>query len=174
LIRRSRHSLSGRLIVFMTNRSDPTDIIEPAFAEHAADTWVAAKEIRSIAPGGAVDVDGDDIAAPRPLSTAPSGEYQVMALLDVDHNAGFATVTAADIRSKVTRITRAGRPADNVVNMTLTEHGTEPPIQLPTGTRAIDFVSPSLTSFWGRPVHMRAFVVVPPDYERSRARYPTA
>jgi putative esterase len=166
--------VSGRLIVFMTNRSDRVDVIEPAFGEHAADTWVTAREIQSVAPGDAVDIDGDDIAAPGPLSSAPSGEYQVMALLDTDHNAAFATITAADLRSKVMTITHQAQTADDAVTLTLEERGTEPPIELPSGTRAIDFVSPSLSSFWGRPIHMRAFVVVPPGYERGRARYPTA
>ena len=64
--------VSGRLLVFMTNRSDRVDVIEPAFGEHAADTWVTAREIQSVAPGDAVDIEGDDIPAPGPLSSAPS------------------------------------------------------------------------------------------------------
>jgi S-formylglutathione hydrolase FrmB len=37
----------------------------------------------------------------------------------------------------------------------------------------IDFVSPSLTQFWGRPMHVRGYVLTPPKYDASKASYPT-
>ena len=38
----------------------------------------------------------------------------------------------------------------------------------------IDFVSPKLSAFWGRPVHMRGSIALPPDYSPdSKATWPT-
>jgi S-formylglutathione hydrolase FrmB len=38
----------------------------------------------------------------------------------------------------------------------------------------VDFTSPSLTAFWGRPIHMRGWVLTPPGYDATAAaRYPT-
>jgi S-formylglutathione hydrolase FrmB len=37
----------------------------------------------------------------------------------------------------------------------------------------IDFVSPSLSAFWGRPMHIRGFVLTPPNYGTGKALYPT-
>ena len=39
---------------------------------------------------------------------------------------------------------------------------------------AIDFVSPALSAFWGRPITMRGWVLTPPGYDAKAAtRYPT-
>ena len=38
----------------------------------------------------------------------------------------------------------------------------------------LDFVSPSLSAFWGRPIHMRGWVLTPPGYDaKASGRYPT-
>jgi hypothetical protein len=38
----------------------------------------------------------------------------------------------------------------------------------------VDFTSPSLSAFWGRPIHMRGWVLTPPGYNaNAAARYPT-
>ena len=38
----------------------------------------------------------------------------------------------------------------------------------------IDFVSPKLSAFWGRPIHMRGWVALPPDYDaKSGKTWPT-
>jgi hypothetical protein len=40
--------------------------------------------------------------------------------------------------------------------------------------KPLDFVSPALSSFWGRPIHMRAWVLLPPSYaSHPNLRYPT-
>ena len=39
--------------------------------------------------------------------------------------------------------------------------------------RKIEFVSPALTRFWGRPVAVRGYVALPPGYDHGTATYPT-
>ena len=37
---------------------------------------------------------------------------------------------------------------------------------------AVDFVSPNLSAFWGRPIHMRGWIALPPGYRAGRADLP--
>jgi hypothetical protein len=49
-----------------------------------------------------------------------------------------------------------------------------PATPLPAGIRPLKFESPSLTSFWGRPIDITGYVVLPPSYFTSKRRtYPT-
>jgi hypothetical protein len=161
--------VSGRLLVLMTSNPQPVPLITPAaFGAEAQTQWIAAQEVPHWRPGEAVQIDVDEIAWPKPLSTAPDGNYQVMALLDVDHNAAYTALSAGDLRSPVMKMTsvRAGH------ELRLTERVTAPPLPLPAGQELIDFMSPSLSAFWGRPIHMRGIVVLPPGYAAARHTYP--
>lgn len=166
--------VSGRLLVFVTTNAKPMQIIGPGNGDGTEKTWIAAREVHDLAPGEIVDMNPDENAFPAPLSQAPRGDYQVMALLDVDHNAAYRTFSAGDLRSAVVPA-KDLNPADTpAVELKLTQRLTErPPLAIPKGSELLDFVSPSLSKFWGRPIHMRGIVVLPPEYETSKARYPT-
>jgi hypothetical protein len=170
----SSKPVSGRLIVFMTNNPKPQEVLEPGLGDEGAKTWIAAREIPHLAPGESVDLEADEIAYPEPLSKAPMGDYQVMVLLDVDHNAGYNTFTDADLRSPVLPLKSFNPSQAAPVELKLSQHAPPlPPFRLDKGEELIDFVSPSLSKFWGRPIHMRGIVVLPPDYATSKSHYPT-
>ena len=82
--------MSGRLLVFMTDNPKPVDTIGPAFGEDAKHVWIVAKEIHDLAPGESTELDASDPASPEPLWNAPAGDYQAMALLDVDHSVAYS------------------------------------------------------------------------------------
>ena len=88
--------VSGRLLVFMTASAKPLDVITPGFGLEAKDVWIVAKEVHRLAPGDSIVVGAEDIAYPQPLSRASPGDYQVMALLDTDHNAAYTGMTSAE------------------------------------------------------------------------------
>lgn len=169
----SSKPVSGRLLVFMTNNPKPMQAIRPEPEQDGVKTWIAAKEVRDVSMGEAVEMDPDDIAYPEPLSSAPKGDYQVMALLDVDHNAAYRTFSGGDLRSAV--VTEKGlEPANATVELKLTEVlADRPPLTIPQGTELLDFESSSLSKFWGRPIHMRGVIVLPPDYAKGTQKYPT-
>lgn len=166
--------VSGRLIVFLTSNPKPMQRISPPYGNETKDTWIAAKEIQDFMPGQSVEMDPDEIAFPAPLSQAPKGNYQAMALLDVNHDAAYRTFTDGDLRSEVVP-ERNLNPGDTpAVALKLTQRLEDrPPLAPPKGADVIDFVSPSLSKFWGRPIHMRAIVDLPPGYAKSEQRYPT-
>src|SRR6185369_13799486 len=69
-------SVSGRLLVLMTDSVQPRDSLDAGFVPGS--TWMAAMEVEHLAPGGSIDLDPDRIAFPGPLSQAKRGAYQVM------------------------------------------------------------------------------------------------
>jgi len=93
-----------------------------------------------------------------------------MALLDRDHSYTYSGPGPGDITSKVVK---AAIPSDGV-ELVLARTAPERKIDLPPNARLIEFESPMLSAFWGRPVKMLASIILPPSYDRSKTqRYPT-
>ena len=143
-------------------------------------------DIPDLTPGKALAVDTETQAWPTGLSALPAGEYYVQAVLDVarDNNYGGSS---DDISSAPVKI-RLGGDGDLPV-LQLDQRASQQedlwvlPQQAPAALRAqfaaakphvrsLDVVSDKLTAFWGRPIHMRGWVVLPPGYEAGTARYP--
>ena len=93
--------VSGRMIVFLSAQEKPQSELGPGFAEDARKVWIAAQEFHDIKPGDTVEINPDEIAFPKPLSQAPAGNYQAMAVLDVNHDYAYAGNTPGDLRSDV-------------------------------------------------------------------------
>ncbi|MBN8265075.1 MAG: enterochelin esterase, partial [Xanthomonadales bacterium] len=148
----------------------------------------AAMELARIAPGQVLPVDGDSLAWPQPLSRLPAGDYYVQAVLDVARNNNYGGRGADDLSSTPQRITvgPGAKPATLVLDQRAAAAGD--PWQLPptapealraaipaakAATQEIDMPSAALGAFWGRPVHLRGWVVLPPGYDADdKARYP--
>jgi hypothetical protein len=164
--------LSGRLLLFMTSNLKPLEVITPGLGADAESVWIAAREVHYWRPGETVQFDGDEVAWPRPLGSAPEADYQVMALLDTDHNAAYNPLSAGDIRSAVKRM-RSPKGGGTPTELHLSERVNTADAPVPAGQETIAFVSPALSEFWGRPITMRGLTLLPPGYAASRQRYPT-
>lgn len=185
--------VSGRLIVFMeradlakTEASDGkiTRVdVSPFFPKSVS---ISAKEITALAPGDTVSIDTDDLAFPSGFSHLPDGEYVAQALLDVGHTYNYLGRAAGDIVSEVATIHKAGNALTTAPLFTLSstvpardpwQFGANAPKSLEQAGAAIkplDFTSPVLSGFWGRPIHVRGWVVLPPDYDKhTEEHYPT-
>lgn len=169
--------VSGRLIVFMTSDPKPHEILRPSIESGPNPLWFAAREVADLAPGQSVDLDPDEIAYPQPLSQAPAGDYQIMVLLDTDHTAAynfFGTFSKQDLRSAVIQVKGLNPEQSAPIELNLTEHVRHAArSQSVNHSPSIDFVSPSLSKFWGRGIHMRGYVALPPGYESAHQHYPT-
>ncbi|MGA9669189.1 MAG: alpha/beta hydrolase-fold protein, partial [Terracidiphilus sp.] len=173
--------VSGRLILFIGQLpadGKPADAVDMQMMSLTS-VYIAAKEIPSLAPGTTVDLDADDIVFPAPLLQAPNGKYQVQAVLDVHHSYNYDGRSAGDLVSvpTVIELPFAGTSSPSLM---LSEKLSEPPDPLAQNpevneaTKPIDLVSPSLSSFWGRDIHMRGWVLLPPGYaSHSSEHYPT-
>ena len=172
--------VSGRLLIFIAQGSGAQQVSIDEF--HPDSTWVAAREIHDLAPGGAVDIDTDGIAYPKPFSDLAPGDYQVQAVLDVDHTYNYGGLAPGDPMSQV--LTLKGWTPGQGTEPQVTLSATAPPserftltpedLQAATHLRLAEKQSAALTRFWGRPMFIRAWVVLPPGYdEHASRRYPT-
>jgi hypothetical protein len=186
---------SGRLLLFATDAKAATAAAKNGKVDEVdanpfepTQTSVAAREVDRLAPGQGVDVDADTLAFPGGYSQLPPGDYVVQAVLDVDHGYNYTGRGAGDLVSDVVKLhLPATTPPTLALDKVLPARDPwaprasmpEPMKQAVAAARThadlIDFVSPSLSAFWGRPIHMRGRVLLPPGYDAKAAtRYPTA
>jgi len=97
----------------------------------------------------------------------------VMAMLDTDHNAGYNPISPGDLKMTPVHIRSLDPATAGVVPLLLTRTVTAGPVILPQRAERVDFVSPALSNFWSRTMHMISIVVLPPSYATSSQRYPT-
>ena len=169
----SSKPVSGRLLIFMTKSSETMEVVQPSFFE-LDKVWVAAREIRNLAPGETIEINADTLAYPAPFSTAPAGDYQIMALLDVDHSFPYSEMGPGDLRSIVVSAHNLRAAEALPLKVVLTKRvEDEHPVADTDSVKLVTFQSPALSAFWGRPIMMRAGVVLPPNYSTSvNTRYP--
>lgn len=166
--------LSGRLLVFLAPGAGTGDINQSPFDPEPA--WVAAKEIQNVQPGSFVEINTDDVAYPTGFSQVKPGDYRAQAIIDTNHSYNYFGRVAGDVRSDV--VSLPGFHPDSTAEPVLTLNSVippSPPAALASGVQVEDFVSPVLSRFYGRPIHIRALVVPPPQYAGHPAnRYPAA
>ena len=170
----SSSPVSGRLLVFMTRSTEAMEVMQPSFFE-LEKVWVATREIRNLAPGKTIEINADQLAYPAPFSIAPAGDYQIMALLDLDHSFPYSEMGPGDLRSIVVS-THDLKPGESPpIKVVLTKRVENENLVADTDfIKLVTFQSPALSAFWGRPIVMRAAVVLPPSYRTSvNLRYPT-
>jgi S-formylglutathione hydrolase FrmB len=170
-------SQSGRLLLFLAKGGSAKSVDTNPFAPQ--DVSVAAKEVYDLAPGGAIEIDTDDIAFPAGFSRLAPGSYSAQAVLDLRHEYNYVGRAPGDPISDVASLTHfaPGSMAEPVLTLKSTVPESAPPLQDDERARnaihAEDFLSPALSLFWGRPVHMHCWVVEPPDYkEHPGVQYP--
>jgi S-formylglutathione hydrolase FrmB len=169
--------VSGRLLIFLTAGSGAKNVDENPFAPTAV--YVAAKEVTDLSAGASVDVDTDDMAFPEPFSSLKPGEYQAQAVLDVHHSYNYGGRSAGDLVSDVVPLPsftpgQGNEPSFTLKKVADTRPSRPDPEGFDTSAHLEDLASPALSAFWGRPVHIRGWVITPPGYEQhGSARYPT-
>lgn len=185
---------SGRLLLFAEEagaaKADAkggavTEIDANPF--HPTQTAIAARNVDRLVPGQIVDIDADALAYPEAWSKLPPGDYLVQAVLDVHHDYNYLGRAAGDLVSDVVSVhlPDATVPTLALKSVVPAKDPWTLPDSAPANLRdaakvlheqaqSVDFVSPSLSQFWGRDIHMLAYVVLPPGYAASSGtRYPT-
>ena len=141
--------------------------------------------MRDLAPGESVEVDADEIAYPQPFSNMPPADYEVQVVLDPDHSYNYSGRGPQDWISNVTALARWTPGTGTEPSLTIDQH---PPVNpqraamigkamanaRPGVAQKEEFVSPLLSRFWGHPVAIRAWVILPRSYSaEAQERYPT-
>ncbi|MEE5092023.1 alpha/beta hydrolase-fold protein [Xanthomonas euvesicatoria] len=191
---------SGRLLVFATLAKDTQAQAKQSGKDGKVEevnmnpfrptaVAVAAQDVTALAPGGSVQIDLDNIAFPRGVSSLPAGGYLFQAVLDPDGSYGYSGRDGGDLLSEVTAVTLAkGKPLPALTLSKQVPVSDDPWQVSPRAPQAVrnavpeaklhsadaSMVSTSLSTFWGRPVSLRARVLTPPGYNAKAAtRYPT-
>src|SRR5208283_5374431 len=115
-------------------------------------------------------------AFPTPFSQLKPGRYAVQAVLDRDHSYNYTGRGPGDLVSGVVEMDLPGNAAQLLTLATSVPEADplEPLWNVPAALREvyaaakadihpIDFNSPALSRFWGRPVALHGWVVTPPD-----------
>jgi hypothetical protein len=170
--------VSGRLLLFVSpghgEKTVDMDMMSPA------KVYIAAKEVAGLAPGQTIDIDADDTVFPAPLSQASKGDYQAQAVLDVAHTYNYDGRQPGDLVTPVVDLQTWSPLTDTAPSLTLSAVIPQPPDPLANepevnaALEPVDFISPTLSRFWGRDIHMKAWVLLPPGYSaHPQDRYPT-
>jgi hypothetical protein len=178
---------SGRILVF-AHKVDPADKPSDSVDTtefHPSDTAIAAREVDALQPGATATVDAETDTYPAAFSSLPAGTYRFQAVLDRNHDYNYSGRGAGDIVSPVVEAALPGpvpvltlgtvvpeKTLDSVLAGLPADRAAQYRQSL-SGLRAVDFVSPALSAFWGRPVHIRGWVALPPGYKDGGQRFPT-
>ena len=163
---------SGRLLVVMasSDRVEPRRLIGRT---GRTATPTVGVDVPALAPGDRVILDATAAAFPiEGLADLPAGEYHVQAVLDTNRDIRSPGAPGS-LYSELLQV--ALEPAQNEpVRLTLSRR--IPDEQLPPDEEYLRFVkirSNLLTQFHGRPIYVRAGVILPPGFEQEpERRYP--
>jgi hypothetical protein len=162
----------GRLFVILARTNNP----EPRFTlgRTGLDApQVLARDFKGFGPGASAVLDGSAFAFPLTnLADVAAGDYFAQALFDSNADLRLADAPG-NLYGKPQKI-HLDRAQGGRWKLELTEQ--IPAEQLPAETEQIKFVkvqSKLLSEFYGRPIFLRAGIVLPRDYEREPSRrYP--
>jgi hypothetical protein len=165
-------SADGRLLILIGHKKDP----EPRFAidpENVKSSAILGRDVRKWTADAAVVVDANANTFPfERLSQLPKGDYFVQAVLEV--NRDFKLIDAPGNLYSDPKETALDPAAGGVIPIELTHQS--PSDEAPVETEYVRYVqvhSELLSKFRGRPVNLRAGVILPPGFDHDKdRRYP--
>jgi S-formylglutathione hydrolase FrmB len=168
--------ISGRLILFMKHGHGDTAVDEEEF--RPGDTWIAAQEVHDLAPGATVKIDANLTAYPEAFTKAAGSDWEIQAVLDVDHTYNYSGRDVHDWESPVVAMGSGALPTivlDRHPEAGPREAATTKLHEIAGEAELFDFKSEALSRFWGKPTDIRAWVILPPGYDaKAKTKYPTA
>ncbi|HMG34828.1 MAG TPA: alpha/beta hydrolase-fold protein [Blastocatellia bacterium] len=166
----SQRPVSGRLFVVLSKSPQPEprlSIGEPGMNASP----VFAKDVEGLVPAKSAVIDDSAAAFPiQSVSQLPAGEYFVQALLD--SNIDLRSVNAPGNLYSAPRKIVVDRARPETIKLDLSEQ--VPPEKLPGNSEYLRFEkleSPLLSKFHGRPIFLRAGIILPRDYDKQPQRH---
>ena len=163
---------SGRLFVLMSTASEKRDMLRTGFVPTS--TGLSAMEVEHLGAGESLTFDPDVKAYPRPFSQLQPGRYQFMALLDPEHRLPYFGQGEGDLVGPVAAFENFDPSCTKEVSLSIDRRlGARRARKENANITLAEFTSPLLSAFWGRPIKMRAGVVLPKDFAANPAElYP--
>src|SRR5258708_19449032 len=167
-------TVSGRLLVFFGPLQSASEEMTPGFGADTDKIWIAAREVSNASSATPIDLNPDEIVFPAPFATRPHGSYQVMALLDLNHDYAYAGSSPGDIRSPVISLPDLDPAHAGTMELVLTTRIPQPALKLPPSSQASSLLSPLPAPSSAHHIHMQAVVVLPPSYtSEAKPKFPT-
>jgi photosystem II stability/assembly factor-like uncharacterized protein len=162
---------SGRILVVLakSNRREPRFTIGETGMDAPP---ILGRDVKNFGAGAVVTLDR--AAAIFPITTLdalPAGDYYVQAVFD--SNVDLSSINAPGNRYSDVQRVHLDPGAGGPVRLSLTK--TVPPEQLPPDDQYVKYVkiqSNLLTRFHGRPIYLRAGVILPKDYTVPNRQWP--
>jgi S-formylglutathione hydrolase FrmB len=166
------NGINGRLLVLMCDSEEEQSMLRTDFLPGAS--YLSAMEVEFFAPGTSLEFDPDVDAYPQPFSSMKPGKYQFMALLDPDHSLPYFGEDAGDLYGPVVVVEHLDPAHGGQIALVLDRRiDSRPPLRDTADVRLAEYQSPLLSAFWGRPITMRAGIVLPREAtEQPGKRYP--
>lgn len=163
---------SGRLFVIASRKSEPEPRLTVGNTGMDAPP-LFARDVENFAAGAVGVIDHTAAAFPvESLAALPAGEYFVQALFD--SNIDLKSVNSPGNLYSAVRKIRLDPSRAETIRLELNQR--VPPEKLPDESEHVKFVrlqSDVLTKFHGRPIYLRAGVILPRDFARDATRrYP--
>lgn len=164
--------MSGRLFVIISQSAQPEPRLQTGEPGFDAPT-VLARDVKGFAPGGAHTLDQSATIFPiETLSRLKVGDYFVQAVFDFNQDLRSMN-SPGNLFSQPQRI-HVDPSQAGPISLELTKQ--VPPEELPADTESVRYIkmqSALLTKFFGRPMFLRAGVILPKDFEKETdRRYP--
>jgi S-formylglutathione hydrolase FrmB len=166
----SNEPFTGRVYVMLSQRPGE----EPRFGPN----WFRpepyfARDVTGWRPGEPVVLAAGALGFPGPLAQLPRGTYAVQAVMDFDRGARDFSDAAGNGYSKAVRL-ELDPAATGPVRLTIDQVVPARPFRESERVKLVDLPSKLLSAFHGRPVRLRAGVVLPRSYAaQPHQRYPT-
>ena len=82
--------ISGRLLIFLKSGTGDKEVSTDEL--HLTAAWVGAREVQSLSAGASLEIDPDaeGMAFPSSFASITPGDYEVQAVLDVDHTYNYS------------------------------------------------------------------------------------
>ena len=178
--------VTGRVFVMIARKSEP----EPRLQIGRTGVPFFGRDVDALPAGKAAVIDATDLGSPiESLSDLPAGDYFVQGFVNVYSEFKRAdghvlwmhddqwegqqwNRSPGNLYSEVRQVSLDPSKGGTI---TLVADKVIPPVVVPPDTpwvKRFKFQSPSLTTFWGRPVYLGATVLLPRDYETSTISYP--
>jgi hypothetical protein len=160
---------TGRVFVLLT-RVEPTRLPrglnwfnpEPAFA----------RDVKNWQPGEPLTVGSDALAFPTPLADLKPGRYFAQAVMDRDLGGISFAASPGNVYSKPVRFEIGPKQPDAVL-LNLDQVYRELPFKETESVKLAEVESKLLTKFHGKPMKLRAGVILPPSFAAEPDRkYP--
>ncbi len=132
-----------------------------------------AKDVKNWKPGEPLVLGADTLAFPAPIAKLPAGVYSVQAVMDFDRGSIHFTTAEGNGYGKAIRKELNGTTTGPVALQIDQVYKEQRVFRESNRVKLVDIESKLLTAFHGRPMRMRAGVVLPKSFaENPKRRFP--